>query len=110
MTSRSKRCPDCQVLPGQAHEQGCDVEHCSVCGGQRLMCGVFGGDGCPGHNPALMVWTGEWPGKLACREFGWWVLDTDHGLIPVPVDTPGAREDLNRWSLWYQAKHRGWVP
>jgi hypothetical protein len=74
------------------------------------MCGVFGGDGCPGHNPWAELWTGEWPGTVACREFGWWVLDTAHGLIPVPPGTPGATEDLNRWSLWYQAIHRGWVP
>lgn len=51
-------CPDCGVLPGQLHHDGCDVQRCSVCGQQRLSYD------CDGHDPAMSVWTGEWPDWL----------------------------------------------
>jgi hypothetical protein len=91
-------CPDCGVGVGMAHLDGCDVERCSVCGGQRLM-EVLGGPvgktvPCAGHDPAKEAWTGLWPGTAECRERGWFCV----GLPwrPVPAGTPGARADLNR--------------
>jgi hypothetical protein len=59
MGNKPTKCPDCYVEPGRKHQQGCDVERCSVCGGQRLMC--EGTEECEGHDPKLVKWTGFWP-------------------------------------------------
>ena len=32
------RCGDCRVKEGQYHLDGCDLEHCAECGGQRISC------------------------------------------------------------------------
>jgi hypothetical protein len=60
--SKLRNCPDCAVKPGQIHKQSCDVERCSVCGGQRLMAY------CEGHDQAFARWTGFWPGTLEAKE------------------------------------------
>jgi hypothetical protein len=87
-------CPDCDVAIGEPHRPGCDVERCSVCYGQRLLCG------CVGHEPLEVVWEGEQPGAAACRFLGWWAVRTGAGWRPCPPGTPGASEDLNRLSLF----------
>lgn len=35
---RMPRCGDCNVLPGQVHHHGCDIEECPACGDQSIGC------------------------------------------------------------------------
>jgi hypothetical protein len=83
-------CPDCGVVPGSLHIDGCYVERCPVCGLQAFSCG---------HDATerRMRWTGEPPGWAQCREFGWYaVLRADVGWTPCAADALGATPDLNR--------------
>ena len=57
-----KRCPDCGVLPGLKHEDGCDVAICTICGQQCICCDCEEGECEPGE------WTGIWPGVAECYE------------------------------------------
>jgi hypothetical protein len=58
------RCHDCGAIPGQPHDDGCDVERCSVCGGQRIQCD------CVGHDKSFARWTGLWPGEAEADMLG----------------------------------------
>ena len=53
--SSPMRCPDCGTAIGQPHKNGCDVERCSECFGQRIQCN------CEGHVPLISAWTGFFP-------------------------------------------------
>lgn len=64
MMSDLCKCHDCGVKPGKPHKDGCDVERCSVCTGQRLQCN------CEGHDAAFARWTGIWPGYAEAQLLG----------------------------------------
>ena len=92
----TRPCPDCHVKPDQPHMEGCDVERCTVCHGQRLSCA------CCGHEPEKAVWTSEWPGVAECRALGWYcrVPPGETQSRPCAPGEPGAREDLNRYAVF----------
>jgi hypothetical protein len=82
-------CPDCQVAPGQRHEDGCDIARCARTGTQRLQCGH---DDCN-----TTAWTGRWPGEAECEEYGWYIREQPGiGWVPCPADYPEAEHDLMR--------------
>lgn len=60
-----RNCHDCGAVAGQVHVNGCDVERCSACGGQRLSC-FCGGR----HDKKFARWTGLWPGIAEATELG----------------------------------------
>ena len=137
-----RNCHDCGAKPGEMHTEGCDVERCPRCGGQTISCrciyDINGIDYAKMEemHPAIyfsgpademeakwdrewghrrMLWTGEWPGQLECREYGWWAVfgpglnPPQIGWVSVPEGTPGASEDLNRLYRecdWDQEKQR----
>jgi len=65
MSEELKNCPHCSVGPGAFHLDGCHVERCSSCGGERVSCGC-GGE----HDPLFARWTGIFPGKAEGRLLG----------------------------------------
>jgi len=119
-------CPDCGVAPGRKHAAGCDVARCMSTGQQRIQCDGTDDDGVRHRSCGRDIWTGTWPGKDVCEEYGWWVLDlcfAGQGFVRCPagtvkelrwgsgVRTVSAIHDLNRLQIdcdWDRAQRR-WV-
>lgn len=113
-------CPDCGVKPGELHKPGCDVERCPVCGGQALQClrtcphcheTIAGCNDEAIETKDLVPWSGEWPGKAECREYGFYCkLVKGKGWITTcDKDDLEAIEDMNRLYLetkWSREKKR----
>jgi len=87
------RFPDCEVAPGEFHQTGSDIEHCPVCGAQRWFCDCD-------DEGEVFPWTGSWPGKAECREFGWYAkMVPGQGWVSCSVNEPGAFPDLDRLNI-----------
>ena len=98
VTKVTNRCHDCGAEVGEFHESGCDVERCSVCGGQRIGCDWL--EECKNHDPSKSFWTGIWPGVEACLQLGWYTKFGSDGWESCGADEPGAEVDLNRWGAF----------
>lgn len=84
----NNRCYDCGVPPGHPHNPNCDIEMCSVCGGQKLQCD------CEGHDPLFSRWTGFWPGVLETKDIGITLNDLyEYGLEKVLFVKPTTPSD-----------------
>ena len=57
-------CHDCGAKPGETHDDGCDMEQCTVCRGQRMLCD------CKKHNKKKAAWTGLWPMQADAAKAG----------------------------------------
>lgn len=84
-------CHDCCVVPGEYHMEGCDIERCTECEGQRLSCG------CPDHEG----YQGEkWSGisyekaRMIAEEYDLF-CKWDAGWIKCNKEDEGASHDLN---------------
>ena len=107
----SRPCPDCGAKPGEQHNDGCDVERCPNCGGQMISCDCD----CEGEiEIPRLPWTGEWPGVMECREFGWYAkLIPGRGWVSCANNEAGAGEDLNRLAreaVWDKQQGRFILP
>jgi len=92
-------CPDCGVKPGEVHNPICDVQLCSVCGGQYLQClhriEINPDDKCEGHNPGFARWTGINPGEAEAEYLGvdlygaeWHKIDKIFYVEPIVAESP----------------------
>ncbi len=89
------RCPDCETGIGEPHEQGCDVERCTVCQIQRIQCG------CNAHSGFQAAWSGWWPGEQEAASFGWFVVWVQGmGWHPCREEVKGAIPDLNSYAVY----------
>ena len=91
------QCHDCGVAPGEVHKSGCDVERCSICGGQTLVCrGCPDAEGNTKHDPAFARWTGIWPGWAEAMALGMYSkFSPETGWVKTTKDDPEGHPDLN---------------
>ena len=95
MMTTKTTCPDCGTGIGEPHKSECDVERCTVCGGQRITCG------CEGHDPMASAWTGQWPSSEYST-----LADTFANVSSGSISDPSAvAEPLAKH--WHELKGSG---
>ena len=83
-------CPGCKAQTGSYHAEGCEIEQCSACGGERSAC--F----CETDEHPRIAFDGEFPGAQAARNLGWFTRYTDAGWERCTAADEGAVEDVHR--------------
>ena len=109
--SLQELCPDCAVSIGEDHKPNCDVERCPACGFQRLSCDCTEDETRGLKN---IPWSGEFPGKAECREYGLYArrIPGTIGWTPCDKGDEGATEDLNSLytgRVWNKQRQK-WIP
>ena len=105
-------CGECGVAPGALHQLLCTREQCPYCGGPFISCFCKGRAKRPNcvSDKDRIPWSGEMPGAVECREFGWFTRQEEgHGWVPCQPGEPGATEDFNRLhatAVWDPRKKR----
>lgn len=117
-------CNDCNAAPGSMHTPGCDVERCSICGGQRIGCNCIyeandivvddleEDDPIYTNGPTAemyakfdalveqyggrLPWTGEYPWTTEAARLGFYCYEDGGRLVRCAADHPKAEPDLNR--------------
>lgn len=87
-----EHCPDCAVKKGELHQNGCDQEHCPVCGLQLLSCGHGDQVPLPEDEPPLMLTNGDVIRAIADnKKFAYYICEvsTKHKLFTA--------DDLAEW-------------
>lgn len=96
-----KTCHDCGAKPGEIHQDGCDIERCSVCGGQRLQCE------CKHHEKEFARWTGIWPGEAEVTESEKLVLK--HIKLPLTIDQMSRYMFDANMNMIAETRGWGWI-
>lgn len=100
MSNQLPPCPDCAATAGEPHTDHCEMARCIGTGRQRLHCEMLGTS--QNHDCGHQTWSGEWPGNVECREFGWYVYgdaSVERYWVRCGPDHPQATEDLNRLAV-----------